>query len=397
LSNVELIAADISEYNPDNGAFDYVICHGVYSWVSNEIQKRILQLLVRSLAPQGVCLISYNTLPGWRQRGTVRDVLQVGSLASSESDDVSRYESGMRLLTTLAGEATMLPEYVRQAAARLTQSEPSYVVQEFLGEHNAPVLFVDFMRAAQDVGLQFVTEARVVMMSADDLSPTLNELLDSFGEDIWMREQVLDLVRNRTFRETILCHQSLLLNRGLSTKAFKELVFVANYIPVRYEANGDDAEVRLKERSSDREVVTPRGECERVLEVVAQYGARGVELSNLVELVKETLQISEHDVMRNLVTLWKTGFVDALQISLCNEASDQLVVSVLARAQALSGEKVTSFLHESFDLPVLERRALALVEKPTSKRALSTLLLQHAPQDQVDLALSNLEQKGFFR
>ncbi len=395
LANVELIVADLAEYNPSVREFDYILCHGVYSWVSTELQHRILKISKSALAPSGVIFLSYNTLPGWRQRGVVRDILQIGSMMSEGDDEDSRYRAGVQLLKKLEREP-QLSAYVREAAQRLEQSDPSYVVQEFLGYYNTPFLFLDFMRAAQDAGLQYVSEARVVMMSSDDLSAETNELLDSFGDDIWMREQVLDIVRNRTFRETLLCHEDLVLNRGLSTKAFKELFFVANFVPVEGDTQGDEQGVLFRERTSGREVRAPRGECERMLGVLAQMGVEGAMLPRLIERVASEGGMSEHDMMRAIVTLWKAGFVDALQMSLCGKLHEASV-SDLARLQAASGEKVTSLLHESIALSKLERQALQLVQKPLSFQALETLLVPYAPLEEVRQAIAHLRATGFFR
>jgi hypothetical protein len=316
-------------------------------------------------------------------------------MMSEGDDDHSRYTAGMSLLKKLAQEPH-LSAYVREAAERLEHSEPSYVTQEFLGEHNSPVLFVDFMQAAQDVGLQYVSEARVVMMSSEDLSAETNELLDSFGEDVWMREQILDIVRNRTFRETLLCHDTVSLNRGLSTKAFKELIFVANFVPVDSDAGSNAEGVLFRERVTEREIRAPRGECERALRALARFGVAGATIATLLESLAPDEKISEYEIMRAVVTLWKTGFVDALQISLCGKLSEASVSS-LARFQAAAGEKVTSFLHESLTLSGLERRALQAVQKPLSFQALETLLVPYAPLQEVQQAIVTLRERGFFR
>src|SRR6185295_15692724 len=57
------------------GQFDYIICHGVYSWVPAEIRAKILTICSRNLAPNGVAYVSYNANPGWHMRGMVREIL----------------------------------------------------------------------------------------------------------------------------------------------------------------------------------------------------------------------------------------------------------------------------------------------------------------------------------
>jgi len=76
LDNVTLRQGDILDLDPVAlGQFDYVIVHGVYSWVPDAVRERILTLCAAVLAPEGIGYVSYNTLPGWRMRGMLRDVL----------------------------------------------------------------------------------------------------------------------------------------------------------------------------------------------------------------------------------------------------------------------------------------------------------------------------------
>jgi SAM-dependent methyltransferase len=73
LTNIDLRHASILEADGELGIFDYIICHGVYSWVPPEVQDRILEICARNLAPNGVAYVSYNTYPGWHARGTIRE------------------------------------------------------------------------------------------------------------------------------------------------------------------------------------------------------------------------------------------------------------------------------------------------------------------------------------
>ncbi|MBT3781370.1 MAG: class I SAM-dependent methyltransferase, partial [Rhodospirillaceae bacterium] len=77
LTNVEFLTGDASaifrESAPD--PFDYIILHGLYSWVSREVQAALLPLCQRLLAENGIVYISYNTYPGWHARGLVRELM----------------------------------------------------------------------------------------------------------------------------------------------------------------------------------------------------------------------------------------------------------------------------------------------------------------------------------
>src|SRR5205823_6567249 len=76
LKNVELRRASITEVDDSYGKFDYIICHGVYSWVPDTVQAKILDVCRQNLSPDGVAYVSYNTLPGWHMRGMIRDMMR---------------------------------------------------------------------------------------------------------------------------------------------------------------------------------------------------------------------------------------------------------------------------------------------------------------------------------
>jgi len=73
LTNIELRPLDIREVDESFGTFDYIIAHGIYSWVPADVQDRILEICRERLSENGVAYISYNTNPGWRMRGMMRE------------------------------------------------------------------------------------------------------------------------------------------------------------------------------------------------------------------------------------------------------------------------------------------------------------------------------------
>src|SRR5262249_55133698 len=75
LRNVELETVSLMDVDDAFGRFDYIICHGVYSWVPAEARDQILSTWGRNLADDGIAYVSYNTSPGWHMRGMVREML----------------------------------------------------------------------------------------------------------------------------------------------------------------------------------------------------------------------------------------------------------------------------------------------------------------------------------
>lgn len=85
LANIELRQADLGDIELAPASADYVICHGVFSWVPRPVHEAIMRQAGRALSDQGVAAVSYNVLPGWHLRQPVRDVfLQGGRLTEAD-------------------------------------------------------------------------------------------------------------------------------------------------------------------------------------------------------------------------------------------------------------------------------------------------------------------------
>jgi SAM-dependent methyltransferase len=69
LDNLELLTGDIARMDlAAMGQFDFIICHGVYSRVPDEVQEAILSAISAVLAAEGVAYIRYNVYPGWKEK-----------------------------------------------------------------------------------------------------------------------------------------------------------------------------------------------------------------------------------------------------------------------------------------------------------------------------------------
>ena len=64
LQNIKLRRANILEIDDSWGQFDYIIAHGVFSWVPREVQEKVLQISSLNLAPNGVAFVSWDATEG---------------------------------------------------------------------------------------------------------------------------------------------------------------------------------------------------------------------------------------------------------------------------------------------------------------------------------------------
>jgi SAM-dependent methyltransferase len=396
--NVTFVAQDLSSYQVEAGRYDYIICHGVFSWVAPAVQSRILEICSQGLAPTGVAFISYNILPGWRQRGALRDIIRFGATLAKSADETQRLEGGLKFLELVAAtrptsSADLYGSYLAEGVARLRGSDRSYLLHEFLEEHNTALLFTDFMQCAQGVGLQYLAEARPAFMYSADLPVEFGEFLAQAVPGVLEREQVLDIARNRMLRETLLCRAGHQLKRDLRASLFRQLHF-----STEYRAGGgslDAAEVQFTDLLSGRAVTLPRSPERAVLAQIAAAGAAGLPFG--------ALQGEPGATMRAVVTVWQAGFLDAVvaQVPVCVAARDgelrarTALTSKLARYQAAAGPLVTSLRHRTHELSSPERIAISMSDGTRTFSQVAAAVEQVA-RGTAQGALARLGELGFF-
>jgi len=196
------------------------------------VQEKILVLCARHLAPAGVAYVSYNTLPGWRMRGMLRDILLYHTRGLQEPAE--RVQAARDLLANLepalAGLDAYSARYLRYEAEHLLQAHPSYLFHEYLESVNEPMLFTEFMARAGRHGLQYLCEADLQSMFASTLGDAAVTLIERF-EDVVEQEQYIDFLRNRNFRQTLLCRADQALERDITLDRLDGLALFSNLSP----------------------------------------------------------------------------------------------------------------------------------------------------------------------
>lgn len=232
LGNVELRAGSIADVGEDLGPFDYIICHGVYSWVPGPIQAKILEICARRLAPEGVAFISYNVYPGWYVSAQLRAMMlyHAGSIADP-SQKVGEARAFLdRLVQAFPEPHAPYAMGLRQEVERLRTQTDAYLLHEHLEEVNHPVYFHEFAARAAEAGLLHIADARHWTMASAQPQP-VRTMLDTLSDDPVRREQYLDFLRNRMFRRSVLVRSDV-PSPGPSREGFDRLLAAAAAGPV---------------------------------------------------------------------------------------------------------------------------------------------------------------------
>ncbi|RZL92868.1 MAG: methyltransferase domain-containing protein [Variovorax sp.] len=209
LQNVELRAMDIASIDASFGQFDYIICHGVYSWVPEHVQDAILRVCSENLAPDGVAYVSYNVYPGWKAREIVRDAMILRGAPRDTPDEKLSYARGMlEFLEQSARQDSVLKKTLEENMPIIRNAGNYYLLHEFLEPCNSPCYFKEFVARAGAHGLSYLAEAEPSSMFVQNYGEKVRDpLLRECGGSQVMMEQYLDFLVNRTFRQSLLVKQ----------------------------------------------------------------------------------------------------------------------------------------------------------------------------------------------
>ncbi len=206
LNNISLHAMDLSHITPEFGTFDYIIAHGVYSWIPDEVKAALLHLCNMNLSKNGLVYISYNTYPGWKYREVIRDAMLFQGSRGKTPQEKLRYARGMiNFLHDKSDPDGITKKNIDETLPLIKNAQDSHVIHEFLENHNDPCYFHEFVTRAQHNGLYYLAESHLPGMFFTNFAPEIIEplLRECNGSQIAV-EQYLDFLTGRSFRQTIL-------------------------------------------------------------------------------------------------------------------------------------------------------------------------------------------------
>ncbi|MBF0985108.1 MAG: methyltransferase regulatory domain-containing protein, partial [Campylobacter sp.] len=215
----DLTDADVSDY----GKFDYIVCHGVYSWVPDAVKDAILKTIKRFLSPNGVAYVSYNVYPGWKIKDTIRDFLMFGTKdIKGEAAKVAKARELLNVLGEYAkfcqkdGNVSQILvnfDSLKFHIEHILAADDSYIAHEYLEVFNNPIYFKDFAENLEKNDLAYLAEVGLEDVFQSNLGiEEFDTYIDAnFGSRI-EKEQMLDFLTNRVFRRTMIVHKELIPN-----------------------------------------------------------------------------------------------------------------------------------------------------------------------------------------
>jgi SAM-dependent methyltransferase len=365
LTNVELICCDLAELDEGFGAFDYIVAHGVYSWVAPPVRESLLAAIAGRLAPRGIALVSYDAKPGWHLKALGREILREGAGAGDPDGQVRAARTHLDFIA-----AGARPDDARYRALLADQVHARADVPDNVLYHDDLAEFCQgfwFWEVAERLaahGLAYLADANLATM-APDLEPATLQAVGALAGSLIEGEQLLDFLNNRRFRTTLVCHAGAAIKRSISAAALVDLHVASD---VALEALADPDRPPSVESLS-----------ELVLLLLAEEWPGSLPFRALVERVRAA---SEVPVAAERVAAELAGVVLELVFrgdaelalhapAFVLEPSAQPCASKVARLDATRGPRVTSLRHMPALLSDEERRMIALCDGSRDREALA--------------------------
>jgi Predicted methyltransferase regulatory domain/Methyltransferase domain len=360
LANATLEAAPIEELDLQPGSFDYVIAHGVYSWVEEQVRDRLLWLCRHALSPRGIAYVSYNALPGGRLSGALRDMLVFHTAGLDDPDErIEQARALLRYLITSWTDGHEFGAIMRRHAERLLERGEQTLFHDELAAVNQPVYFHEFVAHAERHGLQYLAEADFFEMQMGVLPDEVSDELLQI-EDTVRREQYLDFIKGRMFRQTLLCRAEIELDRSPQPLVLESLAVSSPAERV----DGSEREGRVTfQGPAGSKLTTDHPLVIRALTEVAHSWPAAVWVRELIPA--DASEADRAALCGALLRSYAGNLVQlhALPPPLTTVVSERPEASPLARLQAGSGELVTNLRHTSVRIEdELGRRLVRLLD-----------------------------------
>jgi cyclopropane fatty-acyl-phospholipid synthase-like methyltransferase/methyltransferase-like protein len=359
LKNIELEQLDLCEANQQRfGSFDYIIAHGLYSWVPHAVREHILFLCRDMLSPQGIAYISYNAYPGNHLRDLARGIIRFHAGHFEIPPEKIRQA---RAVLKFLSEATLTQNAYTTALKSEFERAVKYRDEAFfhddLSEINHSFYFHEFMSDAHRHGLQFVGDSRPNEINPGRVTgEVLSKLKELEGNSEIVREQYKDFVTGCGFRRTLLCHREVQLPVRRMPEMVSKLYLSCEALPgeASHEIPAEVTVFRLAD-GAEFEIAHPL--ISTALKHLSSEWPRTVSFVELLDHISSSPAGSAGGFLSNtdagllaeaLLQGYESGLLD-LHVRprpVVNQVSAHPRCTMLARIQARDTEFATSQLHK---------------------------------------------------
>jgi methyltransferase-like protein/SAM-dependent methyltransferase len=412
LNNIRFEAMDILDIDADFGEFDYIIAHGVYSWVPEDVRDYVLHICKQNLSPNGIAYISYNTYPGWHSLMVVRDLMlwhnrnaQTAEQRMEAAFNVTAYLTETMLRTGHnPAYASYLEHYMQKRFTYDKEGKPQLetsLLHDEMEAVNQPVYFHEFHAHAQEHDLQYVAETPFVQVLMPDIPVEAQQHFSSLSSNLVEMEQYIDYVRHRTFRRTLLTHANITIERKLNPKSVMQF-YIASRANVVDDPDAVDGIERFAD--SDKMVLSINHPVSKAAMHHLIETAATLSFDELFDVACERLQLENppeqdrHILAANLLQGYtsSTELVEFFSYNpgIVTTVSDKPRARTIARLDALNHDlpHTTNLKHERMILDPFIRLILPYLDGQHDRDAILDKLVEHVVAGRINVRTKDGER-----
>ena len=363
LKNVSIKQLDVLDLPSELGDFDYIIAHGLYSWVPGNVKEKILSICGSHLKPQGVAFVSYNAYPGGHISDMVRNMLLFH--LRDIPDSRQRVKQSIAFLKFLAESQISANPYHALVQDELKQTlefgGPELLYHDRIAEVSTPLYFFQFIDAAAKHGLQFLGEADFTELQYHNYSAETIKLLEKMAAtNIVLKEQYLDFLKCRRFRQTLLCHAAVEVNHVPDARRLTGMFVASRAQPVTTPVDLSPATVVEFVGPRGGKVATDYQLAKAALAHLAAIYPKSLAFASLLDaarkLIGDTSSVATGDDFETLseilLRIYGTGVLELYTRApdYVVEVSECPVASPLARFQVERGLAVANLRHVEVEI-----------------------------------------------
>lgn len=341
LSNIDFQQKDIMEIDESFGTFDYIICHGVFSWVPDEVRTKILDLCDKNMSEQGIAIISYNTLPGWHFVGALRNIMKYHSqFFATPADKVAQGRALLKFLSeNIAPAHQHYKDFIDKEQETLSKVNDSYVFHDHLSDANTPFYLHEFNTMLGQHELQYIGDTHLNIMYLNNHNEAVVNMLSQIP-DIVQQEQYLDFISNRRFRMSLITHKNVTLSRNVAPEKIFDYRLTANAEPSE-EVTDLTKEIRFNKKTAEGHFESSDPTISAFFLALAQFGPVPTTIDEVIARAQKDYGIDDAEALRNVALTLGVQFVfsdflnlHSADLECATTLSDKPVAYKLARVEA---------------------------------------------------------------
>ncbi len=345
LANARFECGDLTTLSVDDfGQFDFIIAHGLFSWVPDFIRDHVLRIYSECLAPNGIGYISYNAYPGFHIREIARGIMRFHTASiDGVEEKVNQAGTILGFIHEALPKEHLHAKLIERELTEFLERPASNVYHDDLADVNRAYYFHEFASMIGEYGLQYVSESDISSSTTHGFSEEVRSVLNTIGTDLIIREQYTDFIKFRRFRSTLICHSDFTLNRNADPSIVELFRISSSLKPADADSHLSDTSTMQFIGDKDENVQMNHPLTKTVLAELGKVWTRSVDFGDLMErsklsLANSNVQTTDDDRNKLATFLLRMFHVDLVHFHrfeprMADAVSDKPASSEFARWQ----------------------------------------------------------------